>query len=507
MTVTTNNKRIAKNTIFLYFRTFLVMLVTLYTSRVVLRALGETDFGIYNLIGGIIVFFGFLNSAMSAATQRFLNYHLGKGELSEVHRVFSMSVITHLIIVLCVLLLGETVGLSIVETQLNIPVERNMAAFWVYQFSLLCCCINIIRIPYNAAIIAYEKMDFYAYLSIVEVSLKLCIVYLLRVSPIDALVSYSVLILGVGIVVFLVYKLYCNNHFATTHIIWFWDKTLFFKLMSFSGWSLIGSVANVSVNQGLSILINIFYGVTLNAALGLAHQIQSAMTSFISSFQTPFSPQIVKNYAAKEYDLFNDLIFRSSRLSYCLVFVFAVPLIVCINPILKIWLTEVPAYTESFSIVYIVYCMVDALSGPLWVSVQATGNIRRYQIEISLIILLNLPLAYLFIIYGFNPVFALALRAGINLLAYIYRIVFLTKKISFPGVKYVKDVVAPVLLMTIISLPIAMYLSIFLVSLSLTFFIFVAIVFINLILAYSVGLNRNERIMLKNVITKKFLKR
>ncbi len=498
-----DNKRIARNTLFLYFRTLLVMLVTLYMSRVVLRVLGEVDYGIYNLIGGIVVFFGFMNTAMSAATQRYLNFHLGRGEHEEVRRVFSMSVITHLLFVAGVLVLGETVGLWFVETQLNIPAERALAAFWVYQFSLVCCCVNIVRIPYNAAIIAYERMDFYAYLSIIEVLLKLGVTYLLLVSPVDVLASYSFLILAVGAAVFLMYKVYCNRHFLTTKVSWFWDKGLFSRLVSFSGWSFFGSVANVSVNQGLSILMNLFFGVTLNAALGLAHQIQAALTTFISSFQTAFSPQIVKCYAAGEREAFRNLIFCSSRLSYCLVFVFAMPLIVCINPVLQLWLVKVPAYTASFSVIYIVYCMADALSGPLWVSVQATGNIKRYQLEISLLILLNLPLAYLVLVEGFSPVAALSIRAGINVLSYFYRIVYLSRRMSFPGVKYIVQVTLPIVLMTLVSLPVCLYMQKYTTNLSLSVVVFVILVLVNLLLVMMMGLRKNERKMLTAYIRSK----
>ena len=495
-----NNKRIAKNTLFLYFRTFLVMLVSLYTSRVVLNILGEDDYGIYNLVGGIVVLFSFMNTAMAAATQRYLNFYLGRDEIDEVRRVFSMSIIVHLILVVVVLILGETLGLWFVQTQLNIPSGRTSAAFWVYQFSLIACCVGIIRIPYNAAIIAYEKMDFYAYLSIIEVLLKLGIVYLLLITSVDGLIAYSFLILLVGLLVFLMYKFYCNRHFDTTKVKWFWDKGLFSKLLSFSGWSLFGSIANVSATQGLSIFINLFNGLAANAALGLSHQIQSALCSFISSFQTAFSPQIVKSYAANDNTSFINLIFRSSRISYCLVFLFAIPLMVCITPILHIWLVEVPEYTASFSVVCIIYCMFDALSGPLWVAVQATGNIRRYQITISLLILLNLPLAYLVLEKGFSPVWALSIRAAINILAYFYRILFLVKHLDFPGLKYLKEVMLPITVMTIISFPICLYIFKLYSSISTLVFAIGTMLIVNLLLAFFMGLKESEREFILNYI-------
>lgn len=498
-----NNKRIAKNTLFLYFRTFLVMLVTLYMSRVVLHALGEADYGIYNLVGGIVVFFSFMNTAMSAAVQRYLNFHLGRGEEQEAGRVFGMSLVTHLMLTAGVLVLGETVGLWFVQTQLNIPPERSTAVFWVYQTSLLCCCVNIVRIPYNAAIIAYERMDFYAYVGIAEVVLKLGVAFLLLAIPLDALEVYSFLILSVGVAVFLIYKTYCNRSFDTTRARWFWDRELFAKLFSFSGWSLAGCVANTSVSQGFSIFLNLFYGVAANAALGLSHQIQSALVAFISSFQTAFSPQIVKTYAANEREAFVDLVSRSSRLSYCLVFVFAMPLMACIDPLLRLWLVDVPAYTASFSVIYIVYCMADALSGPLWVSIGATGHIKRYQVEVSALILLNLPLAYLVLRLGGSPVLALGIRAGINVLAYFYRIAFLAKRMAFPGMRYMRETMLPVTLMTLVSVPLLVYMRQFATGLVQSAGVFAALLAVNLLLVAAIGLRKRERELIAGYIRRR----
>ena len=451
--ISNNNKRIAKNTIFLYFRTFIIMLISLYTSRVVLDVLGETDFGIYNIVGGIVVLFAFMNSAMSAATQRYLNYELGRNNIDEVKRIFGMSINVHVGISIIVFILGETIGLWFVLKQLNIPQERFNAALWVYHLSLIGCCINILRIPYNACIIAYENMSFYAYVSIIEAILKLSIVFLLSVGFFDKLIEYASLMLLVIVIVNVIYYIYCNRKFSITHYQWFWDKSLFKKLLSFSGWSMLGGIATTASGQGSSILLNIFHGVSLNAAMGLSQQVHSAVSSFVSSFQTAFSPQIVKSYAMKQHEEFISLVCRSSRLSYCLVFLVAVPLMVCINTVLHVWLTIVPNYTAAFIILTVTNCMIDALSGPLWVSVQATGNIRRYQIIMSCLVLSTLPIMYLLLCFGVSPVIVIAVRTLVFLITHFARIGYLSRIMEFPTVEYVKDVMLRVLIMTLISLP------------------------------------------------------
>lgn len=498
-----NNKRIAKNTLFLYFRTFLIMLISLYTSRVVLDVLGETDFGIYNLVGGIVVLFTFMSSAMSAATQRYLNYELGRNNPHEVGCIFSMSLTVHFCIAFCVLVVGESLGLWFVMTQLNIPAERYDTALWVYQLSLLGCCFNILRIPYNACIIAYERMSFYAYASVFEAILRLGIVFLFPLTSADKLIAYALLTLVVIIAVNIVFRQYCRRNFSTSHYAIFWDKSLFNKLMSFSGWSMVGGLTTVGVGQGMNILLNIFYGVALNAAMGIAHQIHSAVQSFMSSFQVAFSPQIVKTYAAKQHEDFVQLICRSSRLSYCLVFIISPAIMVCIQPILKFWLTIVPEYTGAFSVIFIVYCMIDALSSPLWVSVQATGNIRTYQILMSLICFCNFPIMYIMLIMGCSPVHVVGVRLLVNILLHFARLIYIKKLIGFPVGYYLKNVMLKVFIMTIISIPLYMILTPDEGSLSDTALVFVSVVIQNLILSWFIGLSSNERKAVLQIIKNK----
>lgn len=299
-----NNKRIAKNTMMLYIRMLLSMIVSLYTSRVVLNILGVEDYGIYNVVGGVVVLFSFLNNAMASATQRFLNFELGRGDVLEVKRIFSISMTSYICIALLVLFLSETVGLWFFNTQLNIPSSRIDAASWVYQMSIFTFCFSILRIPYNASVIAYERMSFFAYISIIEVLMKLLIVYLLVLGSIDKLILYAILIFVVTVLVNAIYQFYCKHMFEICTYSFFWDKILFKKIIGFSGWSLFGSLANMSAQQGVNFLLNIFYGVTVNAAVGIANQVSSAIYAFISNFQTAFNPQLIKSYASGEKEYF-----------------------------------------------------------------------------------------------------------------------------------------------------------------------------------------------------------
>lgn len=448
-----SNKRIAKNTMFLYMRTFVILIVSLFTSRIVLQALGAEDYGIYNIIGGVVVLFSFLNTALTQATQRFLNFSLGKQDNKATHTVFCMSINAYLLLAIIFLIAAETVGLWFVDTQLNIPAKRMDAALWVYHFSVVTFIVNLIRIPYNASIIAYEQMDFFAYLSLLEVILKLIIVYLLWISPWDKLIVYALMYTLVTLLITVLYKIYCNHHFDITHYKFIWDKDLFKKLFSFSGWSLFGSLANLGASQGLNILVNIFYGVTVNAAMGIASQVSGAVTQFFSNFQTAFSPQIVKDYAAGEYEKLNKLIFSSAKFSFYLMFVISLPLILEMDKILDIWLVEVPQYTAIFTDLILVFMMLEALSGPLWMFVQATGRIRSYQILMSSLIVLNLPIVYIVLKIGYPVYWVWIVRILVDLLVIIARCIYIKLKFNFPSEKFVYMVFLPVLLVAVLATP------------------------------------------------------
>ena len=375
-----DTKRIAKNTIFLYVRMIITMLITLYTSRVILNVLGVEDYGVYNIIAGIVVLLAFLQTAMTNASQRYITYELGKGELESVKKVFSMSMTTHITISLLIFFLAETIGLWFINTQLNIPANRMLAANWVYQFSILTFIVNLIRIPYNASIIAYENMSFYAYISIIESILKLLIVYVLCISPSDKLILYAILLCGVAIICTFIYKIYCCKKFLTCNYTYFWDKKLYWQLMRFSGWTMLGGISNVSAQQGGNILLNMYNGVVSNAAFGIANQVSYAVYAFSSNFQIAFNPQITKLHAVGDSLHLNNLVNKASLFSYYLMLLFAVPFMINTEIILKLWLKNVPEYTVGFCQLMVVYQLIDAFQAPLNTLIFSTGKIKNYNI-------------------------------------------------------------------------------------------------------------------------------
>lgn len=489
-----NNRLIAKNTLFLYIRMFVTMLTSLFTSRIVLNILGETDFGIYNIIGGIVVLFSFLNSALLSATQRYLNFYLGKNDIETTHKVFCMSMNSYIILSILSIFIGETLGLWFVNTQLNIPESRMVAANWVYQFTLITFVINLIRVPYNATIIAYERMNFYAYLSLAEVVLKLLVVYLLYITTLDKLVVYSALYMLVPLFVTWIYKIYCNRHFDVSRYVKIWDGKMFRDLFSFSGWSLFGSLANLFANQGLNILVNIFHGVVLNSALGIANQISTAISGFIYNFQVAFNPQIVKNYAANKFVQLYNLIFRASKFSYFLLLLIALPVILNIDLILSVWLVDVPEYTGIFSQLILVFSLMDALSAPLWLFVQATGTIRNYQILMGTLIFLNFPLIWIVLKLGMPVYYVWIVRILVNVVVSVARCLFIQKHFAFPLKEFCKKVLLPVSYVTVIAVPLSFIVRDFFVN-DWARFIISSIFSLLLMISCMgfIGLEQNER--------------
>ena len=446
-----DTKRIAKNTIFLYVRMIITMLITLYTSRVILNVLGVEDYGVYNIIAGIVVLLAFLQTAMTNASQRYITYELGKGELESVKKVFSMSMTTHITISLLIFFLAETIGLWFINTQLNIPANRMLAANWVYQFSILTFIVNLIRIPYNASIIAYENMSFYAYISIIESILKLLIVYVLCISPSDKLILYAILLCGVAIICTFIYKIYCCKKFLTCNYTYFWDKKLYWQLMRFSGWTMLGGISNVSAQQGGNILLNMYNGVVSNAAFGIANQVSYAVYAFSSNFQIAFNPQITKLHAVGDSLHLNNLVNKASLFSYYLMLLFAVPFMINTEIILKLWLKNVPEYTVGFCQLMVVYQLIDAFQAPLNTLIFSTGKIKNYNIWLSALIFCNIPLSLYLLSIGKSPYYVLGIRAGINLLTAIIRVVYVRYFMNFPSLYYFLHVVLKILAVTVLA--------------------------------------------------------
>jgi O-antigen/teichoic acid export membrane protein len=450
-----NNKRIAKNTGVLYLRTLITIPVSLYTSRVILGILGIDDYGIYNTVGTIVVFFSFINTAMSSATQRFLSYELGGENMPAAKRIFSMSMTIYMLFSLVVVLLLETVGLWFLNTELNIPSERMVAANWVYQFSILSFCIQMLRIPYEATIIAYERMSFYAYLNIADVLLKLLVVLLLFVGGGDKLIAYAGLNMGIAVLLFLIYKFYCSHQFAIARYQWLWDTRLYRKLVSFSGWSFCSAAANMGVQQGGNIFLNLFYGVSLNAAMGVVGQVNRAIYGFVYSFQTAFYPSLIKSYAAGNKEYFEDLLFKTSKYSYFLLFIISLPLLMCCDFVMDVWLSadRVPHYAVNLCRLTLVSMLLESVTSPFGIAMQANGDIRNYQLLTSSLMLLNLPLIYLALWVGMSPLSVLAIRILVDVLLFFVRLFYLGKKLSLPVKRYLAQITTRILVVTLIAVP------------------------------------------------------
>jgi len=321
MTASENNKRIAKNTLFLYFRSLLTFVAGLYTSREVLAQLGISDFGIYNVVGGIIVLFSFIQNAMYSATGRFFTFDLGKGDFEQLKKTFDLSIVIHIFTALIIFILGETVGLWFLNTQLSIPSERMEAANFVYQFSIFAACIGILQIPYLVAINAHERMKVYAYIGIAESMFYLAIAISLGFAPIDKLKFYSILLFCLYIVRAVFYRIYCHRNFKETHFKWFWDKKMFLERIGFGGWTTLGGISAIAAYQGVNMLLNVFHGVITNAAFGIMNQVSNAVAQFMGNFSAAVNPQITKSYAKNDFDYLHSLIFRSTKFIFLCMFV------------------------------------------------------------------------------------------------------------------------------------------------------------------------------------------
>lgn len=498
-----NNKRIAKNTIYLYFRMLLTMGVSLYASRIVLNILGVEDYGIYNIVGGVVVLFSFINNSLTSATQRFLNFELGRGDISETQRVFSMSLTIHICVAIIVALLAETVGLWFLNTQMNIPPERMTAANWVYQFSILTICVSFVQVPYYASVVAYEKMSFFAYVAIIEVILKILIVFLLVYIDFDKLRLYSVLTFFVSVAVFICYKNYCYIKINISRYRFLWDKVLFSKILSFSGWMFWGAAAGVSSTQGVNILLNIFYGVTVNAAMGISNQVNSAMNQFVSNFQTAFLPQITKLYAIGDIEQLRKLIDRSSRFSFLLLFALACPLMLNMDFVLKLWLKNIPEYSSVFCILILIYSLIEAMSKPVGYVIHATGRVKYYNIVMSIALSMNIVFSFIFLKLGFQPEVVLVISVFVDILCFAIRLLFASYYKVLKIREYICNVVLRVICISLFALPLPLYLSryyvqwIGLFATSLIFLLMFAVA------VYFVGFTQSEKIRVLTFIKAK----
>lgn len=498
-----DNKRIAKNTILLYIRSFIVMLVSLYTSRVILKALGVDDYGLFNVVGGVVGLFAFLRSSMTKSTQRFLNFEMAKpnGRLKE---TFSVSLTIHVVVAIIALILAETVGLWFLNKFIQIPEGREFAANMVYQATVLSFIFTIISVPYNASIIAHERMGYFAVVSIIDAFLKLAICYLIMIGENDRLVVYGWLMMGVNIVNFVLYAAYCLSRCPETSFRLLFDKQLTKEMLGYTSWTVVGQVAIIGTNQGGNILMNMFHSVTANAAMGVANQVNNAVVSLTSSFQTAFNPQITKSYASKDYDYLKFLVFSTSKMSFILLTIVSIPIAFNINQILDLWLEDVPPHTDSFVILILGNTILNAMSAPFNYTVLSSGKIKYFQLVTSIVYFSDLVFVYIFFSIGFPPETALIIKVIIMVAILFVRLLFAHREVpSINVLSYLREVVAPLLLVSSVVILLGVLLFSFVNNIAERI-LFTILLMICLITAmYFAGLNKQEQKMVLNFVKKK----
>lgn len=445
-----DNKRIAKNTIALYLRTFVSMVVALYTSRKILEALGVEDFGILNVVGGIITLMSFLNGSMSVATQRYLTYELGKGGEGQFNKVFNIAIYIHTVIAVFVLLVAETVGVWFVNTQLNIPEMRMEAANWLFQATILSAVLGILQTPYNAAIISHEHMYISAYVGLGETFARLLIVLGLLHYPYDRLAVWGFAFLIIQLCSSVFYRMYCIRKFddcvfkRSVH-----DVQLAKSMLGFTGWNLFGTVAWTLKDQGASVLLNLFGGPLVNAARGVSGQVTGAVKGLVGGFQSAVNPQLTKTYAANDSAATCRLLCKSSKFSYFLLLLISIPVLLEINFLLDVWLVEVPQYAALFTRIVIVEALFDTLGGPMITSLMATGRIKWYQIVVGSILLLNVPVSYFLLKQGYPIVTPLIVSVVFMILGNASRLLFCRSMLGLSICTYIRTVIAPIVLVSV----------------------------------------------------------
>ena len=485
----------------MYFRMLLIMTVNLYTFKKIYITIGIEGYGLYDLIGGVIMLFSFLNEAMTRSTQRFLTFELGKQNIEKVKKIFSTSLVIHITAAFFIFIVAETIG-HFFLCKLNIPPEKLSIAKIIFHFTTISFCLQIIRVPFNSTIVSYEKMSFFVHVGILEVILQLLIAFFLPVIIFDKTITYSALLCTVNFIVLATYIVYCIKSFNAINFKFHKEWSLYKTLLSFSGWSLLGCSANVCTQQGSKILLNTFTNVSTNAAMGIANKISFGLYSLVSSFQKAFEPQLVKLYAQKDKKLVS-FIFKTSKLSYFLLLLIVLPFVFNIDFLLKLWLVEIPKYSTSFTVLTMIFLLIDSISAPLWMMVSATGKIQTYQIVISFLIFLNLPISLIILMMGFPPYYILWVRVLSNVLTYIYRISYVNKLFFDFSKQYLVKVLLRCILTTITVLPVLFIIKTFTSSyISVVLSIFTSLVIIP-IASYIIGLTRNERETINVIILRK----
>lgn len=503
-----NHSRIAKNTVFLFIRMLFQMVISLYTSRLVLSFLGIDNYGIYNVVGGLVAMVSYINQALTSSTLRYITFAIGNDTESKIKSIFNTSISIHAILSIIILILAETVGLWFFYNKLNIPEGREFAAFVIYQISIASTLLVILTLPYNALVIAYEKMSIFAYFSIIDAILKLGIVYLLLVITFDKLITYGLLMLGTQLIYSIIYFAYCYNKFPVSHINLKIDKIEAKGMIKFAGWSMFGCTAAITYTQGLNLLLNIFGGTAVNAARGLAVQVQSVMTNFANNFQTAVNPQIIKSYAQNKLDEMHTLIYYSAKYSFFLLFILSMPLIINMDFILELWLKNVPRYLSIFLKIILIITMVDSLSNPIMKSADASGKIKKYHVIVGSTLMLILPVSYIFLKNNFPLYFVFIVQLCFSIAALFIRLRIVRNLINLKITFYLKNVIYPIVIVIIPVIILAWAVSNFSIYSKILYFLLSSslITITTLFMIWEFGMSSTERALISDKI-KRFLKK
>lgn len=481
----------------------LSMLISLYTVREVLYVLGVIDYGIFNVVGGIVIMFSFFGNTMATAAQRFFAYEIGKGNVYELKRVFSVTIAIYIFIIVVIFLLAESIGVWFLNSKMIIPVNRISAANWVYQFSVLSFVVTVYSVPYNALIIAYENMRAYAYISIFESLLRFVAVYSLTVFQYDKLKLYAVFLFFVNLFVMIAYVYICSNKYKECGFRLCYDKKLYKKILNYSAWNLFGAVAAIFNNQGVNIILNIFFGPAINAARGIAFQVSSTVSQFVINFHTAVKAQIIILYAKGRISDMMLLVFNSSKYSYFLLLIVSAPVLVETEYILKILLKNIPSDLVLFTRLVILNALVDSLTHSLQTAAQATGNIKIYQTVIGSVLLLNLPISYIMLLMGMHAEVTMYVSIFLSIVSVLLRLVLLKRILDISIWRYIKGVIVSVLQVSIIIFIILVTMSNYILCNYDKFFVVIFMTFVAPIVVYNYGLKRNERIYLKDMLRNK----
>lgn len=500
-----SNRRIAKNSIFLSIRMVIVLCISLYTTRAVLNILGVEDYGVYNVVCGFVSMFAFLNTSMSNGIQRFYNFELGRNGEEGANKVYCNAIIVQLLLGIIIIVLTETFGIWYLNNKMVIPIERMYAAKWIFQFSIISFLFIILQAPYTAAVMAHENMDFYAVVSVLDAILKLVIVFIIPFASIDKLVLYGLLLLLISIIDFGLYFIYCKKKYKEIHlprenVV---NKKLFVSMLSFSGWNLFGSFSNMMRDQGINLILNFFFGPIVNAARGVAIQINSGVTNLVTSILTPVRPQVIQSYAKGEYDRSLNLTYSISKFSLCFLWILSLPICVEIDFILKIWLGDnIPQHTQAFSIIILMTSAVLIPMGALATLVHASGDMKKYQVYGSLVKILSVPVAFVLMKLGYSPEWALLMVLIFDLIGLFVGMVILKGIMRFSIKTYLKEVVLPLLPVLSISLILSLVLHRTIDNEILRFFLVLIIcTLITLFLFYLVGMSKAEKNLLRGMVT------